>query len=189
MIVKKNFVINFRWICFLLKIYIICCVPAQILYWKKSCSWDKGQNASSQSDCRIFKSIISQEQTDETVSFLTCWCEFSKIKSWLKIFWLRIVQNGCCQSGLWTIKFTVSEEWTDGINWFFACWYKFMQIKRCFKIFGIGIVKNGCGQCVGRTVKLTLSEEWTVGIRDFLQKLKAGQKLCVDMIKKCVSLV
>ena len=128
-------------------------------YIEKNCSWDKGQNASSQSDCMIFKSVISQEQTDETVSFLTCWCKFSKIKSWLKIFWLRIVKNGCCQSGLWTIKFTVSEEWTDGINWFFACWYKFMQIKRWLEIFGVGIVKNGCSQPGDRTQKLTVFEE------------------------------
>ena len=52
-----------------MKIYIICCVAAQILYWEKFCSWDMGQNALSQSHCRIFKSIISPEQIDETASF------------------------------------------------------------------------------------------------------------------------
>ena len=45
--VLKHFVINFFWICFVMKIYIICCV-------QNFCSWDMGQNILSQSDCRIF---------------------------------------------------------------------------------------------------------------------------------------
>ena len=55
-----------------MKIYIICSAPAQILYWEKSCSGDVGQNALSQSDCSIFKSIISPEQIDEIVVFFAC---------------------------------------------------------------------------------------------------------------------
>ena len=31
-----------------------------------------GQNALSQSDCRIFRSSVSSEKFDETVSFLAC---------------------------------------------------------------------------------------------------------------------
>ena len=31
----KNMVINFYWICFIMKIYIICCVPGQIPYLEK----------------------------------------------------------------------------------------------------------------------------------------------------------
>ena len=33
--ILKNFVINFYWICSIMKIYIICCVPAQIPNWEK----------------------------------------------------------------------------------------------------------------------------------------------------------
>ena len=140
--------------------------------WEKSCSWDIGQNALSQPDCRIFKSSISPEQIDETASFLACWYKFAKIKSWLKIFWLGIVKNGFDPSGLWTLKLTVSEEWTDGINCFFACWYRFTKIKSWSKIYWVSMVKNGCGQFGYRTLKLTLSQKWTDGINFFF--LHAG---------------
>ena len=100
------------------------CVAAQILHLEKS-SWGIGQNALSQSDCRICKSDIYPEQIDETALFFACWYKF--IRKLSKNFWLGMVKNGCGQSGHWTLKLTVSEEWT-GINWFFACWYKSMQI-------------------------------------------------------------
>ena len=32
---KRNSVIDFHGICSLIKIFVICCVPAQILYWEK----------------------------------------------------------------------------------------------------------------------------------------------------------
>ena len=32
--------------------------------WEKSVSWDMGQNALGQSDCKIFKSNLSLEQKD-----------------------------------------------------------------------------------------------------------------------------
>ena len=51
---KTNFVINFYWICSIMKIYIICCVPAQTHILEKFCAWDMDQNVLSQSDCRIF---------------------------------------------------------------------------------------------------------------------------------------
>ena len=54
--------------------------------WEKSCSWDIGQKALSQSDCRILRSIIYPKQIDETASFLVCWYKFTKIKSYWKFF-------------------------------------------------------------------------------------------------------
>ena len=102
---KKNLVINFHWICSIMKIYIISCVPAQILYCEKSCSWDIGQNIFSQSDCRIYKSTISPEQIGETASFFACRYKFTKLKVDQKIFWLTMVKNGFGQSGLWTLEF------------------------------------------------------------------------------------
>ena len=61
----KNLVINFYLICSKMKNYIICCVPAQIPYLGKFCSWDMGQNVLSQSDCRIFSTTISLKQINE----------------------------------------------------------------------------------------------------------------------------
>ena len=49
-----EFIEKFRWICSIMKIRIIWCVPAQTPYLVKSCSSNMGQNALSQSDCRIF---------------------------------------------------------------------------------------------------------------------------------------
>ena len=92
---KSNLVINFHSVCSIMKIYIIWCVPAQILCWKKSFFWDIAQNAHIQWHCRIFKSVISQEQIDETASFFVCWYKFPKIKSWFKISRLGMVKNGC----------------------------------------------------------------------------------------------
>ena len=153
---KKNMIINFHWICSIMTVYILCCVPAQIVFWEKSCSWDIDPNPCSQADCRIFKSSVSPKQIDEAASFFACWYKCTKIKNWLKFFWLDMFQNGCCQYGLWTLKGTVSEEWTDWINWFFPCCYKFIQIKRCLRIFRVGLVKRGCSQSGGRTLKLTI---------------------------------
>ena len=82
--------------------------------WEKSYSWDMGQNALTQSECRIFKSTISPEQIDEPVYFLACWYKFTKIswkkkkKKLIKFFWLSVVKNRYGQSGLWTLKLTVS---------------------------------------------------------------------------------
>ena len=56
---EKNLVINFHWICSIMNIFIICCVPAQNLWLGKSCSWDVGQNTPSQSNCIISKWTIS----------------------------------------------------------------------------------------------------------------------------------
>ena len=38
----------------------------------KSGSWDIGQNALNQSDCKIFKLTLSLEQNDEKVWFFAC---------------------------------------------------------------------------------------------------------------------
>ena len=51
--------------------------------WKKSCSWDIGQNALSQSNCGIFKSAISPEQIDEAAPYLACCYKFIQVKNQL----------------------------------------------------------------------------------------------------------
>ena len=84
-----------------------------------------------------FKSIVSPEQIDETVSFVACWYNVTKFKSFSENCWLSMVKNGWGQSGLCTLKLTISQEWTDGINWFFTCRYKLMKIERRLKIFRV----------------------------------------------------
>ena len=94
-------------ICSKMKIYIIYFVPAQILYWEKSCSLNMGLNPLCRSDCRTFHQFVSTKQIDETTSFFAYSYKFSKIKRWLKIFWLCMVKNGCGQCVLWTLILTV----------------------------------------------------------------------------------
>ena len=48
--------------------------------FEKSCILDIGENALSQSDCRIFKTIIFPEEINETAAFSACWYKFTKIK-------------------------------------------------------------------------------------------------------------
>ena len=107
--------ISTEFVLYIMKSYIICCVPAQILYLEKSFFWDIGQNTIGQWDSSIFKLTISPEQSNDTASFFACWYKFMNIKNWLKILWLGMFKNGCGQSGLWTLKLILSEEWTDGI--------------------------------------------------------------------------
>ena len=65
---NEKFIISFHRICSVMKFFVICCVPKQILFWGKILFLRYGQNALSQSDCRIFKSTISLEQIDEIQS-------------------------------------------------------------------------------------------------------------------------
>ena len=123
--------------CFIVKIHIIYCVPVQIFCFVNFFFRNVSQNSLNHSDCRIFKSRISPEQIDEIASFLyvdtdsqdtisqertdgtnwffTCWYNFTQkwVWSWSK---MSMVRNGCGQSGDGTLKLTVFEEWTDGVD-------------------------------------------------------------------------
>ena len=59
---KKNLIIIFHWICSILKIFTISCVMHKFFFWERSCSWDIGQNALSQSNCRIFNKVFLQSK-------------------------------------------------------------------------------------------------------------------------------
>ena len=67
---------HFFGIRFIMKVYTICCILAQIPYFGKSGFWDMGQNALGKPDYRIFKSTISLEQNDEKAWFFACWHRF-----------------------------------------------------------------------------------------------------------------
>ena len=48
-------------------------------------SWDMGQNALDQSDCRVFMSTVSLEENDAKARFSVCWYRLMEIKSWFTI--------------------------------------------------------------------------------------------------------
>ena len=145
-----------------MKVYFICCILAQIPCLGYSGSWDMGQNALGQSDCRILKSTRSLEQSDEKAWFFVSWCKFMKIKSWLKY-----IEGEYSQKWVWpfwghrTLKLAVSQYGINGINWFMVCWYKFRRAKSYFNNFWVVVVKSGCGILLGNwTLKSAASQEW-----------------------------
>ena len=76
----ENLVINFFWILFI-KFILMALFLNKSHTCGKSGSWDIGQNALNQSDCKIFKLTLSLEQNDEKVWFFACWYWFVEIKS------------------------------------------------------------------------------------------------------------
>ena len=150
-----------------MKIYIICCVPAQISYLGK------------------FLFLRYRPKCSQLIRLQDFWISFFSRTNWW-IFWVSMIRNGCGQSGVWTLNLTVSEQWPDGIKWFFACWYKCMQIKRCLKMFEVGMVKNGCGQSGDRTLKLTIwkMNNWLFACWYRFTKIKSWSKIFwVGMVK------
>ena len=102
----NNLVINFYWICSIMKIYIICCVPGQIPYLGNFLSLgDMCQSVHSQSDCRLsqISQPFLQNKSMKHPHFLHADTNSQKLKVDLK-------------SGFWTLKLIVSEEGDDGIN-------------------------------------------------------------------------
>ena len=102
----NNLVINFYWICSIMKIYIICCVPGQIPYLGNFLSLgDMCQSVHSQSDCRLsqISEPFLQNKSMKHPHFLHADTNSQKLKVDLK-------------SGFWTLKLIVSEEGDDGIN-------------------------------------------------------------------------
>ena len=55
-----------------MKVHIISSVLHESHIWENSGSWVLSQNAQGQSDCRILKSAIFQEKSDESTWFLAC---------------------------------------------------------------------------------------------------------------------
>ena len=71
-----------------MKVYIMCYIPAQIPYLGKIRSCDLVRNDLTQSDCRISKSTISLEQTNEIADFLYFDKNYLKSKvDWKNFMW------------------------------------------------------------------------------------------------------
>ena len=78
---------------------------------EKSGSWDKGQNALSLSDCRIFISITSLEQNNGRKSNF----KFRKTKNYFNNYWVEVLKNW---HGHGTLKSTISKimNWADFLH-------------------------------------------------------------------------
>ena len=74
-------------------------------------------NVFGQSECKIFKWIISLERKQEKAWFFACWYKFIEIKSWLKNIGMGVVINVCSHSGCRYLKLAVSQIVSNGINW------------------------------------------------------------------------
>ena len=79
----KGLVINFYWICSIMKTYHLLCSCTGLIFGK------------------IFVSEIW---------FFACWYKFTWSKIWSKMFWVDMVKNGRGQSGYRTLKLTVSQQ-------------------------------------------------------------------------------
>ena len=121
----KNLVINFYWICSIMKIYIICCVPAQIPYLGKFLFLKYGPKCSQSTRLKDFLiSIISRTNQWNNLIFtmsLQILTNSHKSKLDQKICGSAWSRNGCGQFVHRTLKLTVSQEWIDEMNWFVAC--------------------------------------------------------------------
>ena len=150
--------------------FIICFVPAQILYLGKILFLICRPKHSQSIKLHISQWSISPWQVEQIWSrdskfycisrinlYFACWYKFMEVKISLKILGVGVVKNGCGQSYVGTPKLTRSEEWTNRIDWFFACWCRFLTVKCRSKIYWVGMVKNGCGH---GTLKLTVSQNW-----------------------------
>ena len=81
--------------------------------WKVTVNWEMLRWMQSKmgvycSDLRTLKLTVSQEPVNGMIWFLVFWCEFRKVKSFLKIFWLAVVKNGHGLLDLWTQKSAVA---------------------------------------------------------------------------------
>ena len=133
--------IHFPWICSIMKICIIWCVPAQIFYLGKILLLR--YNSKWSQPLRLQDLQINHfSRTNRWHSHIfSVFIQIHKNKSWSKSFRLSMVENVHGQSLVLTLKLTTSKEWNDRVDWFFASWYNFTQIK-WLKIFQVSMVKN-----------------------------------------------
>ena len=127
--------------------------------WKTSGSWYMSQNALGQSNCRIFKSTISLEQSDENSQFLT-WYKLMEIKNALKILkWAWSKMDVATQSQDSKPDFILRKNFR--INWFLLYWYEFQKAKSYYNNVWVLVGNNGF---LGlRTLKSAVFQEWIDG--------------------------
>ena len=131
-------IFNFHWICSIMKIFIICWVPAQILYLGKI--WFLRYKPKCPQPIRLQDFQINFfSRTNQWNSFIFFHVDTNSQK-------LKVVKNvlvGLVQKWMWLIWSLDSK-----IDWFFACWYKFIQMIRWLKIFEWAWSKMGVASLV-----------------------------------------
>ena len=140
--ILKRFVINSYWICSIMKIYIICCVPAQIPHLEKFWFLRYGQKCSQPIRLQVF--LINH---------------ISGINQWNSLLFC-----GYDQKWVWLIWSRDFEELIQVMDWFCACWWKFRKAKSCFSDLWVGSVKNGHVHLIHDTLKFA---EWVYGLSWF----------------------
>ena len=133
-----NLVINFPWSCSIMKVCIICYIPAQILYLEKIWFLIYGLKCLGQSDDRIFESTISLKQNDEIGWFFACRYKFMKVKKFIEKFWVWPILSWTSKIGCISVI-----NWCSELIWIFACWHKFKKAKSWSNHVCVGVVKNG----------------------------------------------
>ena len=100
---------------------IVVDISPPIPFWQNSGSRVIGQNAVSQSNCRIFLNVISQEKSERWSLFLACRETLKSSTSWYYLF-------GFVQPGMHKVPqikslhiFAISPEKHGGWSWVFAC--------------------------------------------------------------------
>ena len=139
------------------------------------------QSVLGQSDCKIFKSTISQEQSDEIAWFFCMLIQILGNKKFVDKVCMCKVKNECSHSGHSNLNFAVSQEEMYGINRYFACWYKFIKTKGYFNDVWVNMVKNGHVLLGHRTLKFTVSQKWLMIWDDCLHADTNSEKLKVTL--------
>ena len=111
---KKNLVINFHWICSIMKISIICCVYGEIPYWKNFIPEILVKMLPPNQIVWFLKQLFVQNKFVKQPHFLHVDTNLQTLID-LNFFWSDMVKNECDQSGLGTLKLTLSVEWTDEV--------------------------------------------------------------------------
>ena len=134
----KNLIINLYRTWFIMKIYGICLVHAQILFLEKILVLRYNPKMLSAIQIlwflnHFFLQSISMKQPH----CLQIDINSQSLKVDRKFFWLSILKNKRGQSGLRILKLNLSQKRTDGTNQLFAGKYKFTHMKRWLKFLGV----------------------------------------------------
>ena len=132
----KDLVINFYWICSIMKTYIIYCVSPQIPYLGKKFSEIWAKMLSDNQIAGFFNQPYLLNKSIKSPDFLHVDTSSHKSKvdpkffgwTWSKIGMVSLV------TGLW--NWLYPKEWVNGMNWYFTCWCKFGNAKKVISIFG-----------------------------------------------------
>ena len=158
-------VVYFLWIWFIMKVYIICCILAQIYisranWWKKliflhgdTASWKlKVDWKISGRGQKWVWPLWSQDSKIACISRSNSWnkdfccvdTNSGKQKSSFKNLWVVVFKNGC-NLGLGTLKSAVSQGWIDDINRFLHIFKNLGKLKLTFIFIGWIWQKMGKG--------------------------------------------